>query len=160
MPLLLAALSLSQPLRSSAAAAGEAAPDCNLVSFADGKPLSLKRPGKVVYLDFWASWCGPCAESMPVMNRMHDELQGKGLEVIAVNLDEEREDADEFLTKRPVRFTIAGNPDGACPNAFGVAAMPSSYLIDRKGVIRHVLLGFRKGEAAAIRKKVDALLAE
>ncbi|NJC89304.1 MAG: TlpA family protein disulfide reductase [Methylococcaceae bacterium] len=143
-----------------AAAVGDPVPDCQLVNFADGKPISLKQPGKVVYVDFWASWCGPCAESMPFMDKMNGELKSKGLELIALNVDEEREDADEFLAKRPVRFTIAGNPDGNCPSAFGVMAMPSSYLIDKKGVIRHVHLGFRKGEAADIRKKVETLLAE
>jgi thiol-disulfide isomerase/thioredoxin len=143
-----------------AVAVGDPVPNCQLVNFADGKPISLKQPGKVVYVDFWASWCGPCAESMPFMDKMNGELKGKGLELIALNVDEEREDADGFLAKRPVRFTVAGNPDGNCPSAFGVMAMPSSYLIDKKGIVRHVQLGFHKGEAADIRKKVEALLVE
>jgi thiol-disulfide isomerase/thioredoxin len=156
----LLALSLFVAQSGHAAAVGDPAPDCNLTGFADAKPVSLKQPGKVLYVDFWASWCGPCIESMPFMDKMNDQLKAKGFELIAVNVDEERADADEFLAKRPVRFTVAANPDGNCPSSFGVMAMPSSYLIDKKGIIRHVQLGFRKGEAADIRKKVEALLAE
>jgi thiol-disulfide isomerase/thioredoxin len=154
------ALCLLVPMVCVAAGAGDPAPACNLASFADGKPVSLNQPGKVLYVDFWASWCGPCAQSVPFLNKMHEQLKAKGFEVIAVNLDEERGDADEFLAKHPAKFTVAANPDGNCPNLFQVAAMPSSYLVDKHGKIRHVQLGFRNDEAEGIQQKVQALLVE
>lgn len=140
---------------------GAAAPQCKLTHFADQAPLDTSRYlGKVVYLDFWASWCGPCAESMPFLSDMQAQLGGKGLEVVGVNLDEERGEAERFLQKYPVGFTVAADPESLCPNLFEVQAMPSSYLIDRKGKIRHVQLGFRDSERAEIRRKIEHLLAE
>jgi len=157
----LAALVLSTlPALAHAIAAGDPAPACNVKSLASGKPVDLAEPGKVTYVDFWASWCGPCAKSMPILDKMNTELKAKGFQVIGVNLDEEREDADEFLQAHPVKFTMVSNPDGECPSAFNVQAMPSSYLIDKHGKIRHVQLGFKTDEAQEIRGRIDALLQE
>lgn len=146
---------------SQAAEVGSVAPLCDLNTFKSGSPLDLSQyRGKVVYLDFWASWCGPCAQSMPFMNEIDGQLKKQGLEVIGVNLDENREDADAFLARHPVSFTIAASPTGQCPSQFGVMAMPSSYLIDRHGKIRRVQLGFHEAERADIRNAILALLAE
>jgi len=139
---------------------GAAAPDCHLTKLSDGSALPLHQPGKVVYVDFWASWCGPCMQSMPFMNELHDQLKSQDFEIIAVNLDEERKDADGFLEKFPAKFTIAGNADMNCPSSFGVQAMPSSYIIDRQGKVRHIQLGFHQSEVAEIRQKVQNLLNE
>lgn len=143
-----------------AAEVGAATPPCDLKNIADGTALQLAKPGKVVYVDFWASWCGPCGQSMPFLNEMHEQLKSQDFEVIGVNLDENRPDADAFLEKHPVKFTIAVNANGECPGAFGVQAMPSSYLIDRQGKIRHIQLGFHASESTEIRQKVERLLAE
>jgi thiol-disulfide isomerase/thioredoxin len=121
-------------------------------------PAKLK--GKAAYIDFWASWCGPCAASFPFMNELHRELKGQGLEIVAVNLDEEPEDAKEFLQKHPAEFTVAVDPEAKCPALFEVKAMPTSFLIDRRGNIRHVHLGFKDGDKAEIRQQVRALLDE
>jgi len=80
--------------------------------------------------------------------------------VVAINLDENREDAELFLKKHPVDITIAQNTDGQCPSLFGVQAMPSSYLIDKKGKIRHIQLGFHGTEKDEIRQKIQGLLNE
>ena len=141
--------------------AGAIAPPCELEAFKTNTRLDLAQyRGKVVYLDFWASWCGPCAQSMPFMNEMDGQLKKQGLEIIAVNLDESREDADAFLVRHPVSFTVAATPAGQCPTQFGVMAMPSSYLIDRHGKIRRVQLGFHEAERSEIRSAIVALLAE
>jgi thiol-disulfide isomerase/thioredoxin len=116
--------------------------------------------GKVVYVDFWASWCGPCAQSFPFMNKMQGDLQAKGLEIVGVNLDEEPTEAKAFLEKTPAKFAVMADASGQCPQEFGVKAMPSSYLIDRKGVIRHVHLGFKPSEASQLREQVNSLLDE
>ncbi|BBL75928.1 TlpA disulfide reductase family protein [Methylomagnum ishizawai] len=121
-------------------------------------PAQLK--GKVGYIDFWASWCGPCAQSFPFMNELHREFQAQGLEIIALNLDEEAQDAQDFLKKYPASFPIASDPQGKCPQKFDVKAMPTSFLVDRQGKIRHVHMGFRDGDKAAIKQQVQALLNE
>lgn len=138
---------------------GDPSPKCVLAPLGGGAGKDLKQyQGKVVYVDFWASWCGPCAQSFPFMNQMHKDLNKKGLEIIGVNLDEEPEEAKGFLAKTPAQFTILADGSGQCPQNFGVKAMPSSYLIDREGVVRHVHLGFKGSESAQLRQQVEALL--
>lgn len=138
---------------------GDSLPNCQLAPLGGGAGKDLRQyQGKVVYVDFWASWCGPCAQSFPFMNKLHRDLHGKGLEILGVNLDEEPEDAMGFLTRTPAQFTILADASGQCPQAFGVRAMPSSYLVDRKGVVRYVHLGFKPGEAEQFRQQVEALL--
>ena len=139
---------------------GSPAPECKLQPVGGGSVSEIikKYRGKVVYLDFWASWCGPCAESFPFMNKLTDDLKGKGLEVLAINLDENPDDARAFLSKTPARFTVLADASGQCPQDFGVMAMPSTYVIDKTGVISDVHLGFKPGESADLRKKVEILL--
>lgn len=113
--------------------------------------------GKVVLLDFWASWCAPCERSFPWMSALHDSLAGQGFEVVAVNLDKDVPAADKFLARHPVDFTIAFDPDGRTAEAYRVEAMPTSFVIDRKGQIALMHRGFdpkKTGEVeAAIRKE-------
>ena len=116
--------------------------------------------GKVLYLDFWASWCPPCAKSFPFLNELHQQYHNEGLQIIGINLDEVPEDAEKFLIKYPAEFTLASDLSKQCAEDLGVAAMPSSYLIDRKGVIRHIHLGFRSSETQELREKVKQLLSE
>ncbi|MDD5034469.1 MAG: TlpA disulfide reductase family protein, partial [Methylococcaceae bacterium] len=99
-------------------------------------------------------------QSLPFLDEMHGQLKHQGFEVLGVNLDENRPDAEEFLSKYPIHFISAVDPVGECPKLFGVEAMPSSYLIDRHGKVRHVLLGFHNGERGEIRAKIQGLLAE
>ena len=88
--------------------------------------------GKVVWVDFWASWCVPCRRSFPWMNTMHRKYGAEGLEIIAVNLDKERALADGFLAETPAEFALRFDPAGALAKEFGVQAMPSSYLARRR----------------------------
>jgi len=136
-----------------------AAPDCALhVSGHDG---SLKQlVGKVVYVDFWASWCVACLASFPFMEQIQRDLGPKGLQVVAVNLDQKAADAERFLARHRVTFPIALGGNEACAKQFGVGAMPSTFFVDRAGKIRAVHPGFRPGEAATIRTLVERLLAE
>ncbi len=136
-------------------------PVCALSSLDAAEHFDLQRfKGKVVYVDFWASWCGPCVQSFPFMNNLDRDLKDKGLQVLGVNLDENPEDAKAFVNNTSPEFLVAADNSGACAKAFGVKAMPSTYLVDRKGVIREVHYGFRPGEAREFRDKVEQLLAE
>src|SRR3990172_12963604 len=87
--------------------------------------------GKVVYLDYWASWCGPCRESFPWMNELQTRYGEKGLVVLAVNVDADRIDAERFLAEHPASFRIAWDPKGDTARTLRVKGMPSSFLLDR-----------------------------
>ncbi len=122
---------------------GEQAPDFFLAS-AKNSPVHLADyRGKVVYLDFWASWCAPCRKSFPWMNELKQRFAGQGLEVLAVNVDSQRSDAEAFLAAHPAAFTVAFDDQGKTASIYQVKGMPSSYLIDREGKVRQVHLGFR-----------------
>jgi cytochrome c biogenesis protein CcmG, thiol:disulfide interchange protein DsbE len=120
---------------SSAVQVGESAPGFSLPTYAKETLKSEALAGKLVYIDFWASWCAPCKQSFPWMNEMQQKYGAQGLRVVAINVDKRREDADRFLRLVPARFTVAFDPDGLTPKQFAVAAMPSSYLIDHSGRI-------------------------
>lgn len=116
--------------------------------------------GKVVYLDFWASWCAPCRQSLPWMERMHREFGAAGLEIIAVNVDEKPADALRFLKRFPVGFPVVTDRHGEIAALYNVQDMPSSYLIDRRGVVREVQRGFGRGHTAHLRTTIATLLRE
>jgi len=141
------------------ASEGQMAPNFKLPGINTGNLMSLKsQRGKVVYLDFWASWCGPCRQSLPMLNELRKELRSKGFEVIAVNLDEDKKDAQTFLKQFPVSYPVLLDPKGKVPQKYNLPGMPTSYLIDRKGKIRKVHIGFKKQDMSKIRKQVMSLL--
>ncbi len=146
------------PLAASAVESGDAAPAFSLPG-AKGEPVALDRlRGKVVYVDFWASWCGPCRRSFPWMNDMQQKYGGKGFVVVGVNVDKKRADADRFLAQIPASFTLAFDEAGTTPNAFGVKGMPSSYLIDASGKVVYVERGFLDEHKALLEQRVAALV--
>lgn len=125
----------------------------------DDKSISLaKLKGKVVFLDFWASWCDPCRKSFPWMNDMLSRYDRKDFTIIAVNLDSSRKDAAKFLDKVPADFDIAYDPDGVVATKYNLKAMPSSYLIDKKGQLVFAHKGYREGDAGEIEEKIRQLL--
>ena len=145
----------------SAGELGEISPPCALSSLTSEQKTDLKQyAGQVVYLDFWASWCPPCAKSFSFLNKLHRDLQADGLVVIGVNMDEHLADATEFLQRYPAEFQLASDQTKQCATDLNVRAMPSSYLIDRNGVIRYVHLGFRSGDSEQLLDQVQQLLAE
>lgn len=134
---------------------------CDLTTL-DGKPaVDLQElKGKVVYMDFWASWCPPCIKSFAFLNQLEQEMGDQGVHVIGVNLDEKVKDAQEFLAKHPANFSIVVDSSKGCAKVFEVMAMPTSYIIDKKGNIRHVHQGFRPGETEELRALVTQLVSE
>jgi thiol-disulfide isomerase/thioredoxin len=140
---------------------GQPAPTCALAALGPGPAVDLQHArGKVLYVDFWASWCTPCRKAFPFLNTLDADFRARGLQVVGVNVDEDPANARIFLERNPARFAVAADRGGACPRAFGVEGMPSSYLVDRSGVVRYVHLGFRPDDADALRHKVEQLLAE
>ena len=99
--------------------------------------------GKVVVLDFWASWCVPCRRSFPWMNSMQERHGDDGLVIIGVNMDSDPAEATAFLQEFPADFQIINDPDGELAREHDVIAMPSSYVFDRSGVLLTRHLGFK-----------------
>jgi len=138
---------------------GQPAPNIALPN-AQGRVVALDGlRGQVVYVDFWASWCGPCRRAFPWMNEMQQKYGGKGLAIVAVNVDKKRADAEKFLGQFPANFPVVFDEAGAAPAAFGVKGMPSSYLIDARGNVVLVERGFLDEHRAEFEDRVKSLLA-
>ncbi|HVJ45713.1 MAG TPA: TlpA disulfide reductase family protein [Luteolibacter sp.] len=153
MKTLLILLSLIAPL--SAVEVGQAAP--KLSTLVGGK--TPDTAGKVVIVDFWASWCGPCKASFPAFNRLHDKYASKGVVIIGVGVDDDAAKHAAFVGKTGAKFTTVHDKDKKAATVFAPPAMPTTYIIDRKGVIRHVHEGFKGAKTeAAYAAEIEALL--
>jgi thiol-disulfide isomerase/thioredoxin len=129
--------------------------------FADGttaQPSTYK--GKVLLVDFWASWCVPCKTSFPALDALYQQYRDQGLQVVAVNLDERQKDADTFLAAHSHVMPIAFDPKGESAIAFALRGMPSSVLIDRTGNIRFTHMGYSTNVLGRYRDEIRLLLAE
>lgn len=138
--------------------AGAPVPDVQLPGL-NGTVSLAGLHGKVVYLDFWASWCGPCRQSFPFMNGLTAKYRAQGLEVVAVNLDARREDADKFLAEVPAAFTLAFDAHGDSARRYQVMGMPSSYLIGRDGKLIALHKGFRAEDRQDLETRIQQALA-
>ena len=130
-----------------------------IIAQAEGLDLSPYK-GKVVYLDFWASWCTPCRLSFPWMNEIQEMAARKGLVIVAVNVDHDRELADEFLQTNPAQFKIVYDPEGKIAGKYDFKDMPTSVLIGRDGKVRFVHAGFYPNREGSYLADVNTLLNE
>ena len=135
----------------------ESAPNITLDISNNPKTLNDFK-GKLVYLDFWASWCIPCRKSFPFMNEMHNKYKAKGFEVIAINLDKDASLVLKFLNKYPAQFKIAYDSIGETAEKFNVRAMPTSFLIGRNGEIIATHQGFRQKDIGKIEQLIQSNL--
>lgn len=119
-----------------------------------------KLKGKVVYVDFWASWCGPCKQSFPWMNEMQAKYGPRGLQIVGVNLDVKTADAEKFLSEVPAQFTVAYDPKGDTAKRYAIKGMPSSVLVSADGKVIKVHAGFREDERKALEDAIVAALAQ
>lgn len=128
---------------------------------AAGAPVSLEsHKDKVVLVDIWASWCVPCKVAFPAYDALYREYRSRGLEVLAINVDEERKAANAFLDGRRFQVHVLFDPKGTAPTGFKLKGMPTSYLVDRKGVTRFAHEGFNDKDLPAYRRQIEQLLEE
>ncbi len=140
-------------------AAFNQAPDIDLPCI-DGSVKLAELKGKVVYLDFWASWCEPCKKSFPWLHDIKQRYAEKGFEVVAVNLDKDRKLADEFLKVMDVNFVVAFDESGDSASSYKLKGMPSSYLIGRDGKLYASHIGFREKDKNKLEQAIKELLAK
>lgn len=151
--------STSEPQVSKGGLVGNVAPDFTLTDM-HGQQVSLSQfRGKVVILNFWATWCPPCREEMPSMERLYRDYQDKGLVMLAVNVDENGKQAvAEFLQKTPHSFPILLDSENVAQNTYGVFRFPESFIIDRNGVVVEKIIGGRNWMSGPTFKVIDFLL--
>ena len=148
------------PFGVSAISVGDTVPSFKARTIDGNKSLALEDyRGNVVLLDFWASWCPPCLKSLPMYNDLRREIGTENFEIVAINVDENTEDAKKFLQKHPVSYPIAKDPKGILPGVFGVKAMPTSYIIDKNGVVQYVHAAFKEGDMKKIKAEIKKLIA-
>lgn len=143
-----------------AASVSGPAPDFTLKSL-DGKNLKLSEMrGNVVLLNFWASWCGPCREEMPLLNKIHEKYEPLGFTVLGVNVEDDSDAAKKFIAQRPVDFPILLDNTNKVSKLYDVIAMPTTVVIDRDGNMRFLHQGYKSGDEAEYHKMVKKLVRE
>ena len=159
MKTILLFITLALPINVFAAKEGDRAPNFALPVLNSNEQHQLTNYlGKVVYLDFWASWCAPCRVSFPEIIQLKADLSNKPFEVIAINVDENSEDARRFLRRYKVPYPILWDENGEWASQYKLPGMPTAFVIDRQGVIQMRHSGFRPGDMKKIRSKIDHLL--
>jgi peroxiredoxin len=154
-------LSLLLANAASAVEPGAPAPGFRLPTFDSGQPVSLADyRGKIVLVDFWASWCSPCRQSLPLYAKLRDNYSAADFAVVAIGLDEDVADGKAFLAEHPTGYTTLQNPQGDIAKAFDLKGMPSSYLIDREGIVHARHVGFTPKDIDALKKEIDGLVAK
>lgn len=135
------------------------APDFEILDNLTHVKLSSFR-GQVIYLDFWASWCGPCRQTFPFMNNMQKKYGDKGLKIIAVTIDTDLNKASAFLKENPANFSIVYDPDKKISRDYNQSVIPTSYLINRQGYIVFKHMGFRAGDEKSLEAKIKTVILE
>ena len=127
----------------------------------EGKNLKLSElRGNVVLLNFWASWCGPCREEMPLLNAIHNKYEPLGFTILGVNVEEQSDAAKDFIAQRPVDFPILLDSSNKVSKLYDVIAMPTTVVIDRDGNMRFLHQGYQSGDEAEYRNMVKKLVRE
>jgi thiol-disulfide isomerase/thioredoxin len=126
-----------------------------------GKPISLDQyKGQVVMINFWASWCGPCRQEMPLLQQMYSKYKPMGFTMLGVNVEPDSKLAAGFLEKTPVTFPILFDVKSEVSKLYQVAGMPSTAIVDRKGNLRWVHKGYKPGDENEYQNQIRALLRE
>jgi len=162
IPSFLAALTAAALLAGPAAraAAPAAAPDFSLPARDGGAVRLSELRGQVVMINFWATWCGPCRQEMPLLEQIHAKYEPLGFTLLGVNVEPDSAPAQAWLKGVPVSFPILFDRENTVSAQFGVEAMPSSVLIDREGRVRHVHRGYKPGDESTYADLIRSLVKE
>ncbi len=137
---------------------GKKAPDFTIKDLS-GKSISLSSfKGKLILLNIWATWCPYCRKERAELNALHREYKDRGLVILSVSNDRSVEKVKRYVKKIPVDFIVLWDSDGNVTNSYGIRALPTNFLIDREGIIKHKLMGFRKWTSRSSKKLIEELL--
>ncbi|MEO8154855.1 MAG: TlpA disulfide reductase family protein [Rhizobacter sp.] len=143
-----------------AAAVGAAAPDFTLRSLEGPNMRLQEQRGKVVLVNFWATWCGPCRKEMPHLNRIADKYRASGLVLLGVNVDDDARNAAETAAKLGIKFPVLLDTDKKVSRLYDLNSMPSTLVIDRNGRVRFLHRGYQDGYEDLYEKQIRDLLKE
>jgi peroxiredoxin len=143
-----------------AADAGGPAPSFTLAALSGQQAALSQYKGQVVMVNFWATWCGPCQQEMPLLDQMYKKYKPAGFTLIGVNVDKEAPAVKELMARKPVSFPVLLDPANQVSKAYHVDEMPSSVLIDRKGEIRYIHRGYRPGDENEYQDRIRQLIRE
>lgn len=146
------------PLYSYSAGIGEVAPAFSLKDMKGNTVTLDSMKGKVVFLDFWATWCDPCREEFPELDALYKKFGKDGFEVIGISVDKSESNVAEFLKKRPVSFIILTNTKGDVAESYGLPGMPTGFIIGKDGVIKYRHAGFGRAFLPVYEKEIVELL--
>lgn len=136
---------------------GDKAPAFSVDSL-NGQGAGAITPGKVTLVDFWATWCEPCKKSFPKYQELYVKYKASGLEIVAVAVDDEKTDVPSFAKTHGAKFPVGWDEGHKIANRWNPSTMPSAYIVDKQGIVRHVHSGYRDGEEADIEREIKALL--
>ena len=143
-----------------AADAGGPAPAFTLSALSGDQGALSQYKGQVVMVNFWATWCGPCQQEMPLLDQMYKKYKPAGFTLIGVNVDKEAPPVKALLARKPVSFPVLLDPDNEVSKAYHVDEMPSSVIIDRKGQIRYIHRGYKPGDENEYQDRIRQLIRE
>jgi cytochrome c biogenesis protein CcmG/thiol:disulfide interchange protein DsbE len=139
---------------------GQAAPDFDGATLSQQSLKLSSLRGKVVLLDFWASWCEPCKKELPLLSQLAPRLRQKGIEIVAVNIDDDKKNAEDFVRAKGIRLTVVSDGSKKIVGRWEPPKMPSSFVIDKSGVVRAINGGFEPGDESKLEAQLLALVAK
>ena len=143
-----------------AADAGGPAPAFTLAALTGQQSTLSQYKGQVVMVNFWATWCGPCQQEMPLLDQMYKKFKPAGFTLIGVNVDKEAAPVKDLMARKPVSFPVLLDPANQVSKAYHVDEMPSSVIIDRKGEIRYIHRGYKPGDENEYQDRIRQLIKE
>jgi peroxiredoxin len=149
---------LALAFASHAATVGEEAPNFSLPTLS-GDTITLDGlKGKVLLLNFWASWCTPCQEELPELQKIHQKYHERGFDVVGINIDKQQANAAKFVQRFGLTFPVLLDPESSTIQEYRGNAMPISYLLDQQGRVRHVFFGYNPAKLAGMETAIAEAL--